>query len=134
MAYLLDSNVCIAYLRGRNLLVRQRLAELSTKDVCLCSVVKAELAYGALRSANSAANQLEAEVFWQPYRSLPLDDAAAEHFAAIRRHLESLGTTIGPYDLQIAAIALANGCTLVTNNTREFGRVPGLLIEDWQLP
>ena len=65
--------------------------------------------------------------------SLPFDDAAASVYAIIRAHLESAGTPIGPYDLQIAAIALANGLTLVTHNTREFSRVPGLLLEDWEV-
>ena len=59
---------------------------------------------------------------------------AADRFASLRRHLDTLGTPIGPYDLQIAAIALVNGCTLITHNTREFSRVPGLLLEDWELP
>jgi tRNA(fMet)-specific endonuclease VapC len=96
MPHLLDSDVCIAYLRGRNPSVRQRLAAMPSQDIYLCSVVKAELAYGALRSADPAANQVRVENFAQPYRSLPFDDAAAERFAAIRRHLEALGTTIGP--------------------------------------
>jgi tRNA(fMet)-specific endonuclease VapC len=65
---------------------------------------------------------------------LPFDEASADIQAEIRHHLESLGTPIGPYDQQIAAIALANGCTLVTHNTREFSRVPGLVIEDWEVP
>ena len=134
MPFLLDSNVCIAYLRGRNPLVRQRLAATPSLSVCLCSVVKAELYYGCLRSEDPTANRARVETFTQPYRCLPFDDAAAEHFATIRRHLESLGTTIGAYDLQIAATALANGYTLVTHNTREFSRVRGLLLEDWVLP
>lgn len=66
-----------------------------------------------------------------PVVSLPFDDAAADQFAAFRVHLESLGQVIGSYDMQIAAIALANGCTRVTHNTSEFSRVPGLVIEDW---
>ncbi len=69
-----------------------------------------------------------------PIVSLPYDDAATDHFVALRRHLESIGEMIGPYDMQIAAIALANGCTLVTHNTAEFSRVPGLVLEDWQGP
>ena len=134
MPYLLDSNVCIAYLRGRSPLVRQRLAAAQSQSVCLCSVVKAELTYGTLRSADPAANRVRVVAFTQPYRSLAFDDTAAEHFATIRRHLETLGATIGPFDLQIAAIALAHGYTLVTHNTQEFSRVPGLLLEDWELP
>jgi tRNA(fMet)-specific endonuclease VapC len=65
---------------------------------------------------------------------LSFDDAAADVYAGIRHHLESQGTPIGPYDLQIAAIALADGCTLVTHNTTEFSRVPRLVLEDWEVP
>ncbi|CAN5123069.1 hypothetical protein BH10PLA2_BH10PLA2_21410 [soil metagenome] len=69
-----------------------------------------------------------------PFSSLPYDNAAAEKFVEIRRQLELQGQPIGPYDTQIAAIALANDCTLVTHNLAEFGRVPGLLVEDWHAP
>ena len=70
--------------------------------------------------------------FLQPYRSLPFDDAAAELAGLLRAQFADQGKPIGPYDLQIAAIALANNCTLVTHNVREFSRVPNLLIEDWE--
>ena len=69
-----------------------------------------------------------------PFASFPFDDSAADVYARIRHHLESQGTPIGPYDLQIAAIALTNGCTLVTHNTTEFSCVPGLVLEDWEMP
>jgi len=134
MIYLLDSNVCIQYLRGRNLLVRQRLSAKPVQDIRLCSVVKSELYLGALRSANPAANRSKIDAFVGPYLSLAFDDAAADVHATIRHHLERLGTPIGPYDLQIAAMALAHGHTVVTHNTGEFSRVPGLLLEDWELP
>jgi tRNA(fMet)-specific endonuclease VapC len=65
---------------------------------------------------------------------LPYTDLAANHFVTVRRSLETLGQIIGPYDMQVAAIALANSCTLVTHNTGEFGRIPGLATEDWQIP
>ena len=65
--------------------------------------------------------------------SLPFDDLAAEHYARLRHLLETAGTVIGAYDLLIAAICLAHGCTLVTSNTNEFARVSGLSIEDWQV-
>jgi tRNA(fMet)-specific endonuclease VapC len=132
--YLLDTNVCVQYLRGRSKLVQQRLAATPVSDVRVCSVVVAELYLGALRSARPAANRAQIDAFLQPYFSLPFDDAAAEQHAQIRHHLEALGTPIGPYDLQIAAIALAKGLTLVTNNTSEFSRVPGLTFDDWQRP
>ena len=66
--------------------------------------------------------------------SLPFDDSAAEEYGRIRAHLANLGTPIGPNDLLIAAIALANKITLVSHNTAEFSRVPGLILEDWQIP
>jgi tRNA(fMet)-specific endonuclease VapC len=134
MSYLLDSNVCIQYMRGKNLLVRQRLSARPLQEIRLCSVVKAELYLGVLRSAKPSANRAKVDAFVAPYLSLAFDDAAADVQAQIRHHLETLGTPIGPYDLQIAAIALVVGCTLVTHNTGEFNRVPGLLLEDWELP
>jgi tRNA(fMet)-specific endonuclease VapC len=82
----------------------------------------------------AAANRAALEALLAPYPSLPYDNTAADLFVTIRCHLESLGLPIGSYDMQIAAIALANRCTLVTHNTAEFGRVPGLVIEDWQNP
>jgi tRNA(fMet)-specific endonuclease VapC len=88
----------------------------------------------ALRSTNPAANRAKVDGFVSPYLSLPFDDAAASVHAQIRHHLETTGTPIGPYDLQIAAIALVHGSTLVTHNTKEFSRVPGLLFEDWEVP
>jgi tRNA(fMet)-specific endonuclease VapC len=87
-----------------------------------------------LRSAKPADNRAKVDALIAPYVCLPFDEAAADHFAVIRLHLETLGTPIGPYDLQIAAIARANSCTLVTHNAAEFGRVPGLPLEDWEVP
>jgi tRNA(fMet)-specific endonuclease VapC len=134
MTYLLDTNVCVQYLRGRNRSIVQRLQSTSPQDVRLCAIVKAELCLGALRSANPTQNRAKVDAFLRPYVSLPFDDAAAEIHAQIRHQLETAGTPIGPHDLQIAAIALANSATLVTHNTAEFSRVPGLLLEDWQQP
>jgi tRNA(fMet)-specific endonuclease VapC len=132
--FLLDTNVCVQYLRGKNVLVRQRLAACPTHDVRLCSVVLSELYVGVLRSAQPTKNRAVVEQFAAPYVSLAFDDAAADVYARIRHHLESQGTPIGPYDQQIAAIALANACALVTHNTTEFSRVPGLILEDWEIP
>ncbi len=134
MIYLLDTNVWVALLRGTKPLVAARFRAAPTADVRVCSVVVAELRYGCARSAKTATNRAAVDALLAPYPSLPFDDAAVDLFVTVRRHLESLGTPIGPYDLQIAAIALVNGCTLVTHNTAEFGRVPGLPLEDWELP
>jgi tRNA(fMet)-specific endonuclease VapC len=102
--YLLDTNVCVQYLRGRNALVRQRFVNTPVADVLVCSVVLSELYLGALRSARPAENRAKIDAFVQPYRSLPFDDSAAHVHAEIRRDLAALGTPIGPHDLQIAAL------------------------------
>ena len=128
--FLLDTNVWAVYLRGKNPNVRQRLAAESAYEIALCSVVLGELIYGSLRSAHPTRNRAALERLIAPYTCLPFDDLAADQFAILRRHLESVGTPIGLYDLQIAAIALVNGCTLVTHNQQEFSRVPGLTLED----
>jgi tRNA(fMet)-specific endonuclease VapC len=134
MIYLLDTNAWVQFLRNRQARVVQRIQAHQPSELRLCSVVAAELYHGCLRSTKPTANRAKLDAVLQPYLSLPFDNVAADVHARIRRHLESLGTPIGPYDLQIAAIALANGCTLVTHNTAEFGRVPGLLLTDWELP
>jgi tRNA(fMet)-specific endonuclease VapC len=133
VTYLLDTNVCIRYMNGRAPGVLRRLQALQPVEVVVCSVVKAELFYGAQRSHDPARSLAVQQQFLQPYHSLPFDDAAAEVAGSLRAQLAQSGTPIGPYDLQIAAIALANGCTVVTHNVREFGRVPDLAIEDWEL-
>ncbi|WP_367288885.1 PIN domain-containing protein [Laspinema palackyanum] len=98
----------------------------------MCSVVKAELFYGAMRISNPARTRALQEVFLNQFISLPFDDAAASIFGRIRVQLAALGMPIGPYDLQIAAIALVNNLILVTHNVREFERVEGLRLEDWE--
>jgi tRNA(fMet)-specific endonuclease VapC len=132
MTYLLDTNVCIAYLNGRSSNVVQRLRDVSPSEIAVCSVVKAELFYGAMRSRNPARTLAQQRVFLDQFISLPFDDRSAEFYASIRATLETRGTPIGPNDLLIAAIARAHNLILVTANVREFGRVEGLRIESWE--
>jgi tRNA(fMet)-specific endonuclease VapC len=132
MIYLLDTNVCIVYLNNRSSRVSERLRALSPSDVTVCSVVKAELFYGAMRSRHPDETLLRQRAFLQPYISLPFEDRAAEFYAGIRADLEAKGIPIGPNDLMIASIALANNLTLVTANTGEFSRVEALRFEDWE--
>jgi tRNA(fMet)-specific endonuclease VapC len=133
MKYLLDTNVCIIYLKGRNLNLKQRLEAIPIQEMAVCSVVKAELCFGAMKSANPERNFALQQGFLQQFVSLPFDDLVVMTFGVIRSQLETQGTPIGAYDLQISAIALANNLTLVTHNTREFGRVDGLQVEDWEV-
>ena len=130
--YLLDTNVWATYLRGKNRKVMSRMAAEPIDRIVICSIVLAELYYGVRLSAKPAKNRIAVETLVAPYTCLPFAEAAADRFSALRVHLRSLGTPIGPYDMQIAAIALASGCTVVTHNTSEFGRVPGLPVEDWE--
>jgi len=135
MTYLLDTNACVHSLRRRgNRLVRQRLGSRLPGDIVLCSVVVAELFFGAEGSSNPVGGRQQAEAFAAAYRSLPFEDAAARVYARIRHNLESRGLPIGENDYMIAAITLANNLILVTHNTKEFSRVPGLVIEDWEIP
>ena len=89
-------------------------------------------AIGRTPKLAQAKNLSQVQIFCRQFQSQPFDDLAAEEYGRIRAHLAGLGMLIGPNDLLIASIALANGLTLVTHNTREFSRIPGLKLEDWQ--
>ena len=130
--YLLDTNACIGHLTGRTPKVTEKLRERAPSEILLCSVVKAELLYGARKSAKHEKNLARLAEFFEPLVSLPFDDAAAQHYGRLRAALENSGTPIGPNDLMIAAIALAYSMTLVTANEAEFGRVSALTLESWQ--
>lgn len=132
MTFLPDTNACIALLRGRSPRLIARWQTIKASEIALCSVVAYELRYGAERSANPTAEHAKLDVFLGPFVSIPFDDACARKCAEIRRDLERTGEPIGPHDLQIAAIALQHGLTLVTHNFREFGRVPRLMLDDWE--
>ena len=132
MAWLLDSNAWIEYLKNPQSPVRTRLEQRTPDEVRVCSVVKAELFHGARKYGRPERRLALVTETFAPYVSLPFDDAAAEHYARVRHELETAGRIIGPNDLLIAAICLANNCTLVTNNVSEFERVSGLRIEDWK--
>lgn len=133
MTHLLDSNTCIDHLRrGAASRVTARLAAAPIGSVYLCSVVVGELLFGAYRSATRVTAIPQVQAFCGQFVSLPFEDRAAAEYADIRAHLANLGTPIGPNDLFIAAIGRMNQLTVVTHNTSEFSRVPGLKIEDWQ--
>ena len=130
--WLLDSNACVVLLNNSSDSLAGRLAEQRPSEILLCSVVKGELLYGARKSDHTAANLRLLDAFFSRFSSLPFDDRCAEQYATIRHDLERGGTPIGPNDLMIAAISMANGAVLVTHNVREFERVVGLKFEDWE--
>ena len=130
--FLLDTNTCIEIVRGRRESIAARIRQEGFGELSICSVVWAELLVGAHLS-NRGFDKVRASL--EPFLRLPLfpfDQSAAEHYAEIRAHLQPLGQLIGERDMRIAAIARARGLTLVTHNTGELGRVPGLRVEDWE--
>jgi len=134
MIYLLDTNACIQLLNDKHPVILHHFRKHTPAEIALCSVVKAELLFGAQRSGRIEANQQILKTFFEPLQSLPFDDTCADYYAGIRADLQAKGKIIGGNDLLIAAIARAHNATLVTHNTDEFSRVVGLRLEDWELP
>ena len=132
MKYLLDTNTCIRVLNGSNAGAIERFKQCQPGQIVLCSVVKAELLFGARRSARVEFNLSRLKTFAAPLQSLPFDDRCAHDYGLIRADLSAQGSPIGANDLMIAAIARAHDLTLVTHNSAEFSRVVGLRVEDWE--
>lgn len=131
MRYLLDSNVWIKVLQGYEMPLLDRFSREDPGSIHSCSPVRAELLHGAEKYANAARRKELVTGLLNEFASLPFDDACAETYARIRHDLELRGCVIGPYDMQIAAIALPHEMILVTGNIREFERVHDLKIENW---
>ncbi|MFP4440059.1 MAG: PIN domain-containing protein [Chloroflexaceae bacterium] len=132
MTYLLDSNVCINYLRRRQSVIKQRINALPTNTIVLCAPVLTELVRGIRRSHNPTQEQARVTTLVRQFQVLPFDVVAAEEAGRVQSTLDAIGLPIGIADAYIAAIAIVNNLTLVTHNVREFGRVTGLVYEDWQ--
>jgi tRNA(fMet)-specific endonuclease VapC len=127
--WLVDTNTLIHAVRGRPPRVRDELRRRAPSDIAVSAVTIAELWYGAEKHPNPSAKRDAWAAVLEPYEVLAFDRAAAEHHARLRHALRH--TPIGERDLLIAAIATANRLIVVTQNTREFGRVPDLVIQDW---
>jgi tRNA(fMet)-specific endonuclease VapC len=132
LVYLLDSNVCIVYLKNRNSRVNRYFNAIESDKIAVCSVVKSELFYGSMKSNNPQKSLNIQLLFLRQFVSLTFDDSCAEIYGKVRANLEKNGTPISSNDIQIASIALANNLILVTHNVREFSRIEGLKIEDWE--
>lgn len=133
MKYLLDTNTCIRYINGRAPQLRLRFLSIDNDDIAVCSIVKAEMYYGAMKSQAPELALQKQHHFFRPFRSLAFNDVSVMYYGKIRASLEKLGTPISHHDIQIAAIALQYDLIVVTHNTREFSRVTGLSFEDWEL-
>jgi tRNA(fMet)-specific endonuclease VapC len=129
--YLLDTDIAIELLRGRNVHVAEQLASRNRDAVFLSTVTVAELMFGALRSRKPQESIGLCRQFCSAFQLVESDQDAGERSGVIRADLESRGERIGAYDVLIAGIASARGHVLATHNVREFGRIAGLQIEDW---
>jgi tRNA(fMet)-specific endonuclease VapC len=131
MAWLLDTNAWIQILKQPAGRLEQEVLSRPPSEIVFCSIVKAELWHGANKYARRDRRLAALDALFAPFVSYPFDDQAARHYADIRHRLEQAGIVIGPNDLKIAAICRARGLILVSSNTGEFLRVPGLRVEDW---
>ena len=130
MTYLLDTNICIYIINAKPPQVLDRFREENLGVIALSSVSAAELAYGVIKSG-SERNQRALEMFLSPLEILPFEEKAIWEYGRVRSGLEQIGQPIGALDAMIAAHALSINAIFVTNNTREFGRVHGLRLENW---
>ncbi len=131
MRYLLDTNICIYLIKKKPIKVLNELSRHHLGDIALSSVTFAELCYGVEKSEHKEKNREALERFILPFDIEPFDGRSALAYGEIRALLEKKGKVIGALDLMIAAQALASDCVLVTNNLREFKRVPNLIVENW---
>jgi len=128
--YMVDTNICIYVMRRRSLPLMETFDE-AIGSLSISSVTYGELWFGAFKSDRKEKNLASLSVFAAQVEVLPFDRKAAEHFGEIKAQLERGGTPCGPYDMQIGAHARSLDLTLVTNNRREFDRMPGLRVENW---
>ena len=129
--YLLDSNICIYFMKNTYPLLTKKILSQDTSTFMISSITVFELEYGAEKSNWGEKNRRKMAMFLAPFRILPFDTNDAMVAGKIRAYLEQRGTPIAPYDIQIAAQGISRGITVVTHNTDEFSRVPGIQLEDW---
>jgi len=130
LEYMLDTNICIYVIKNRPAALRERFDQLA-EALCISVITLAELLYGVEKSARRTPNLQAVEQFTARLEVVPFSPRAAAHFGQIRAELAKLGTLCGAYDMLIGAHARSEGLMLVTNNVREFQRIPGLLVVNW---
>ena len=129
--YFLDTCICVEFLCGRLRYGYQLMRQGEPADFQLPALVVAELWYGAEHSNDPDRDRVAVDAFASSFEAVPFDAACAREYGRIRQLLGSEGRIIGDRDMMIAATALVHGATLVTNNLKEFNRVPGLALESW---
>jgi tRNA(fMet)-specific endonuclease VapC len=134
MNYLLDTSICVLLIRQKSAQVLAKLTSHSITDIGISAITVAELQYGVQKSSQPTLNQQALDQFLLPLSIIPFDENDAIVYGQIRANLEARGLPIGALDTLIAAQAVQYNLILVTNNVGEFGRVPGLAVEDWTKP
>jgi tRNA(fMet)-specific endonuclease VapC len=130
LSYMLDTNICIYVMKSYPSDLREKFNALA-EQLCISSITLGELHYGAEKSARRVLNLTAIEHFAARLEVLPFGERAAAHYGQMRAELERAGTPCGPHDMQIGGHARSEGMILVTNNMREFQRMPGLRVENW---
>ena len=131
--YLLDTNICIYATKNTYPALSGKLLLVQPSQIFISSVTVGELEYGCAKSKWGARSRNIMDMFLSPYEILPFTREDAILFGRLRAELAAKGQSIGPYDIQIAAQAFQRNLTVITHNTDEFSRVPGLMVEDWTL-
>jgi tRNA(fMet)-specific endonuclease VapC len=131
MKYMLDTNICIYIIKRKPQAVIERFLHTDISQIGISSITLSELMYGVSKSSKPGQNLTALVQFMAPLEILPYGEDAAQYYGDLRVHLEKQGTPIGSLDMLIAAHVLSTACTLVTNNEKEFTRIPNLRIENW---
>lgn len=131
MNFLLDTNICIYIIKRKPAHILQKFTSFTVGDIGIPAIVTAELLFGVQKSAYPVQNQQALENFLRPFEIINFDYKAAVAYGKIRQQLQAEGRPIGALDMLIAAQALSLGITIITNNIREFERVPGLSVKNW---
>lgn len=131
MKYLIDTNICIYIMNHRPLDVINKFKKVELGEIGISAITISELQYGVAKSQHRKYNQVRLNEFTAPLEILPYDNTAAKTYGDIRSDLEKIGQTIGPLDLLIAAHAVSQNLTLVTNHEKEFVRIKDLKVENW---
>ena len=131
MKYMLDTNICIYIIKRKPQAVVDRFLRTEISKIGISSITLNELMYGVTKSSKPEQNQMALAQFLAPLEILPYTDDAAQYYGELRVYLEKQGTPIGSLDMLIAAHSLSTDCTLITNNEKEFIRIPNLQIENW---
>ncbi len=132
MKFVLDINTCIRFLKGKSPTMIKKIKNILTGDIIIPAIVRFELFYGAYKSDQQNETLIKLSNFLRSFDTIDIDNRVAETAGKIRADLDKKGTPVGPYDLLIAASALSREYKLVTHNTKEFSRIDGLEIEDWE--